>query len=249
MRINSLCLILFLHAIFIQSSFAQPKEYVIGVENINLMPHFNSKGEVYYGYTRDLLDMFAAKYGYRFIYKPLPLKRLFKDLVQKKVDFKYPDNPMWQPTLKTAVDVVYSDAVVAYTEGVMVLPDRVGQGLNKLKDLTMVLGYTPWPYVEYIDNAKIREWQIPNFQGAIKMVLSKRVDGLYVNIAVGQYQLKHIFGREGALMFDRNLPHITDAYYLSSVMHPEVIAQFNEFLAEEAEAIEALKIKHDIPEL
>ena len=227
---------------------AQQKEFVIGVENINLMPHFNNKNEVYYGFSRDLLDLFANRNNYKFIYKTLPLKRLFRDLVQQKVDFKYPDNPMWQASLKAPVEVSYSDSVIAYTEGVMVLPGRVGAGLGELKDLSMVLGYTAWPYLEYIDNAKIREWPTPNFQGALKMVLTKRVNGMYVNIAVGDYQLKHIFNQPGALVFDPHLPHVKDHYYLSTVKYPEVIAQFNQFLVEDREVIEQLKSQYEITE-
>lgn len=228
--------------------YAQQKEFIVGVENINLMPHFNNKNEIYSGFSRDLLDLFADEYNYKFIYKSLPLKRLFRDLVQKKVDFKYPDNPMWQVDLKAPVEVIYSNSVIAYTEGVMVLPEHVGRGLSNLKDLGMVLGYTAWPYMEHIDNGKIQEWQTPNFQGALKMVLSHRVDGIYVNVAVGKYQLKHIFKQKNALVFDPNLPHVKDSYYLSSVLHPEVIEQFNQFLIKERAAITELKRIHDISE-
>lgn len=75
-------------------------EYTVGVEAINYAPFYSDEGGDYSGFARDLLDLFAERQGCRFVYKPLPVKRLFSSLLNKSVDFKFPDNPDWQMTMK-----------------------------------------------------------------------------------------------------------------------------------------------------
>lgn len=79
---------------------ATERHFNVGVEELDYLPYYTSKGNNYQGYARELLDAFAKERGYTFDYKPLPVKRLFQSLLKKQVDFKFPDNPNWQSDLK-----------------------------------------------------------------------------------------------------------------------------------------------------
>jgi hypothetical protein len=53
---------------------------------------------------------------------------------------------------------------------------------------------------------------------------------------------------KGALSFRRDLPHIADAYLLSSAIRPKLIDQFNQWLTKNAVEIEQLQRKRGIIE-
>lgn len=229
-----------------QTSSSTLPAFVVGVENINLLPHYTTVDQHYIGFARTLLDIFAEREGYRFIYRPLPLNDLITQTLSLQVDFKYPDHPQWKKELKQGHKLVYSEPVISYVEGVMVLPGRVNRGAQQLKSLALVMGYTPWPYLEKIKSDKIVLHETNSNEEAIELVALGRVDGLYTNIGVSNYQLRHIIKREGAVLFDTNLPHIYDYYHLSSIKHPEVIIRLNDFLLENRALIREIKRIHGL---
>jgi len=65
-----------------------------------------------------------------------------------------------------------------------------------------------------------------------------------VQTSVGKYYLNSI-KKSGALVFDPSLPHTKSSYKLSSAKHPEIIAEFNEFL-KNRELMKKIKSKYDL---
>jgi hypothetical protein len=82
--------------------------------------------------------------------------------------------------------------------------------------------------------------------GLIKLALKKEADGAYFNVVVATYYLDNIRARPGALVFDSKLPFTRGTFNLSSTRHPELIQRFDQFLAEQHEAIAALKEKYQV---
>jgi ABC-type amino acid transport substrate-binding protein len=222
------------------------KTYFVGVENLDYYPHYTHQGGQYKGFARDVLDEFAKQKGYVFEYKILPIKRLYNDFVEGKVDLKYPDCSDWQKDLKKGVSIHYSNAVVDYIDGVMVVTSNKMLGVDKLHVLGTVLGFTPWVYQDAITAGKIKLHENKSFPGLLQQVILKRIDGAFVNIAVANYQLNDVLKKPGLLVFDPNLPHIRGSYYFSTIKHPEVIDEFNSFLNKNKEMINALKKKYNL---
>ena len=54
---------------------AAQEDIRVGVELQPYQPYSDVENGEYRGYARDLLDAFAAEYGYRFVYMPLPVRR------------------------------------------------------------------------------------------------------------------------------------------------------------------------------
>lgn len=244
--------IFFILSIFItilNISSQTKKEYIIGVENIQYYPIYNWNGKEWTGYARELLDKFASKKGYTFKYVALPVARLFNDfVVSQTVDFKFPDNPYWATDLKKGKTIVYSKSVVEYIDGVFVLPEKKGKGLDYLKNLGTVMGFTAWDYLDLIKAKKVILKESTDFTSLLQQVLNKNTDGAYINIVVAQYHLNEVFKKSDALVFDSDLPYTRSAYFFSSIKYPQIIEEFNKFLDEEKDFVIKLKQKYKAEE-
>jgi polar amino acid transport system substrate-binding protein len=86
--------------------------------------------------------------------------------------------------------------------------------------------------------------QANQIDSLLAMAMSDRVDGVYLNPQVVRHQLYNNAG--SGLVFDPKLPYQDDHYFLSSIKHPEVIAQFDAFLTSQAELVQSLKDRHGI---
>jgi hypothetical protein len=223
---------------------AQAETFKVGVELQPYLPYSNVQDGEYLGYGRDLLDAFAAHQGHVFIYQPLPVRRLLSDLLNDRVDFKYPDNPRWNADQKQGYALHYSQAAAPAIDGVLVKPRFLGQGKERLLRLGTQRGFTPWPYLGEINAGKIMLIQANQIDSLLAMAMSDRVDGVYLNPQVVRHQLYNNAG--SGLVFDPKLPYQDDHYFLSSIKHPEVIAQFDAFLTSQAELVQSLKDRHGI---
>lgn len=222
------------------AAWAGPRDLVVGVEELDYLPAYGMHDGKYDGAARDILDAFAAARGYQLTYKPLPIKRLFAELLSGGVDLKFPDNPFWAADSKTGQKVAYSKPVIRYIDGVMVRPEEQGKGLAGFRTLGTVSGFTPFAWLGEIKAGRVQVKENPRMDLLIRQVMLGRMDGAYASVAVANRYLDE-FGASGALVFDPTLPHSRDAYMLSSVGHPEVVAEFDSWMAANAAQIKAIK--------
>lgn len=233
-------------AVFGNAAVAHAQTYTVGVENIEYYPQYNFVDGEYSGFGRAILDLFAKAKGYTFDYRPLPVARLFATFVAGDLDLKYPDNAYWSGDLKKAVTVTYSDPVVAYIDGVSVLAPRVGLGVDAVKSLGIVRGFTAWDWLDRIRAGSVQMQENNGFKPLLDQALLGRVDGVYANVAVVNYLLDAKIGRPGALAFDPGLPHTRSHYHLSSIKHPNLIAEFNDWMRANAGEVERLKLQFGV---
>jgi ABC-type amino acid transport substrate-binding protein len=223
---------------------AQGKTFTVGVEDLEYFPQYSYENKQYIGFGREILDAFAKSKGYKFEYRPLPPSRLFfEHLKAQSLDFKYPDNSYWESHLRSGVKVHYSKPVMPYIDGVFVSPANAGRGVQHLKMLGTVTGFTPWKYYDAIKRKEISLSENDNSVSLLRQALFKRIDGAYINVEVARYQLREVLKQPDGLVFDPALPHISDFYYLSSIKHPTIIQEFNEFLEREKEQYERIRKK------
>ncbi|GAA0594093.1 transporter substrate-binding domain-containing protein [Caenispirillum bisanense] len=223
---------------------ADRPEYVVGVEELDYYPVYAVQDGAYVGAAREILDAFAADAGVAFRYQPLPVNRLYADLTGGGIDFKFPDNPHWNPAAKAGADVVYSAPVIAYIDGVMVRPARKGAGPDAVATLGTVTGFTPFSWLDRIQDGRVRLSENAQMRPLLRQVMAERIDGAYVSVAVASHLLAADFGDAGALVFDAGLPHSRDDYRLSAARHPELIARFDAWLAANAERVAEIKARY-----
>ncbi len=228
---------------------AEKTKFSIGVEDTSYLPHYTYVGDEYQGFSKELLNRFAQKMNYQFFYHALPVKRLLSSFLNGKVDFKYPDNPYWAKDQKKGHKLVYSQPVAQYIDGVMVLPEYRNMEIKDFKVLGTVLGFTPWDYLGLIKSKSVELEEVRTMSGLLEIVLRKRVDGAYVNIAVASYQLESLLKMPNMLVFNSNLPHTLDSYRLSSIKYPKVMNEFNRFLHSDIQYITKLKKKYKVEDL
>lgn len=221
--------------------------YVVGVQSFSQYYPFSAySNRSYSGFNRELLDMFANTHHYRFVYKALPLTSLPSRFVDGVVDLKYPDSPDWDRDIKKGVNVIYSEPVVDYIDGVMVIDQNYGQPIDQLQRLGTVVGFTPELYQSRIRSGQIRLNESYKYDSLMMKLVSGRIDGGYANIAVAQFYLDQMGFKKGSVRFDDTLPHEKGTRRLSTIHHPKLIDEFNQFLSDKQEAISALKARYGI---
>ncbi|MCG8609924.1 MAG: transporter substrate-binding domain-containing protein [Pseudomonadales bacterium] len=223
------------------------KELTVGVENIDYKPIYSMESGSYQGYGRELLDQFSAKSGHKLNYVPLPLKRLYSDFLGGSLDLKFPDNPYWSKHLRKGITVHYSDSTLEYIDGTLVKPDRVGKGKENLKRLEVIRGFTPWAYGDDFKNNVVNLQETTKLSQVMQLADSDRVDGVFFNILVARYFLRHTPGfKENTVVFDPALPYSQDHYSVATLKHQDVILEFNAFLKAEAQWVADLRKKYEL---
>ncbi|NNN27238.1 substrate-binding periplasmic protein [Pseudomonas nitroreducens] len=221
--------------------------YVVGVENLPFAPHYSTDAQGnYQGFARDVLDLFASSSGITLEYRPLPVDALLPALLSGEVDLKYPDNPDWAPEQKAGKTLRYSQPVTQYVDGVLVAPERLGQGIGALKRLALVEGWTPRSYEAPIQAGQISLAPSADLRQMVHTALKRQADGAYFNVVVATYYLDNIRAKPGALVFDPSLPHTRSAFHLSTVRQGDLIQRFDRFLVDHAKEVAALKAKYGV---
>ncbi|XHS80463.1 substrate-binding periplasmic protein [Burkholderiaceae bacterium UC74_6] len=222
---------------------ARADEFTVGVEEVDYAPIMSVVDGRYDGYAFELLEMFARSQGHRFTYRPLPVKRLVPYLVDGGIDLAFPDNPNWRGDVKRGHQLHYSEPMVPFQDVVFVRPERVGL---PLKHLGVVRGFTPKRFQQQVDAGNLVVIEATAPSNLIQMTLSGRVDGVALAAPVGRYQL-HQIGRDQALQPAPGLSGRFELHYrLSTLRHPKLIEQFNDFLKAEAAAILALQKRYGL---
>ena len=231
-----------------QSLAAPSDSYRIGSESIEYYPHYGLKEETdveLSGFIRDLLDSFDAANPAQFSYRLLPVKRLYQAFLQSDgIDFKYPDNQDWQPDLRKGKAIFYSDPVIQVIDGVMTRSERTELNSDTLKTLGTIRGFTPQPYIAAIRSGKIRLQEYSKTSDMLLSLLNNRVDGVYLNVDVAYHQLQRIDPINKNVVFNDALPFQVVNYHLSTLKHPEIIYQFNQWMKENPEILRRLQLKY-----
>lgn len=223
------------------SASAAHRELVVGVEELDYFPAYSIQSGEYVGAAREILDAFAAANGYSLTYKPQPIKRLYAEMLSGGIDLKFPDNPRWAMDVKSGHDVVYSNSVINYIDGVLVRPDAAGRGVGAVRTLGTVSGFTPFAWLDRIKAGQVQVKENPRMDLLLKQASIGRFDGAYGSLAVANHILDDVLKTPGALVFDPVLPHSRDSYMLSTVNHPKVVAEFNAWMAANAATVKAIK--------
>lgn len=223
---------------------AAQREFVVGVEDLEYYPLYAMRDGEYIGASREILDAFAKDRGYRLVYRPLPIKRLYLELMSGGVDLKFPDNPYWADVSKKGRQVVYSKPVIAYVDGVLVRPSNHGRGADAVRTLGTVSGFTPFAWLDRVKSGQVTLKENPRMELLLRQAVVGHVDGAYVSVAVANYVLAGSLNMPGALMFDPGLPHSRNHYMLSSVTRPAVVAEFDIWLEANGPLIKMIKERY-----
>jgi hypothetical protein len=223
----------------------QVKHLVIGVEDIAYYPYFDyTRNEA--SLSKAILDKFAADQGYTISYVALPIKQFSKWLYENDIDFKYPDNKRWHPANKDHNAEYFSDDIFYLRAGTVVLLQDQDRPKAFFKSLGMISGFDPTLWKAEIASGKVNILDDSSTKVLIKHLVSGLVDGVDIDIAVAEYYLASL-GIEQQLTYSSALPQDVFSHQLSTIKYPEIIQQFNQWLAHNGDFLEASLHKFHVP--
>lgn len=220
----------------------EQKEYVVGIEDLNYLPFYRTDEQKNVsGASVEIMQLFAQNKGILLKFRPLPVKRLYKEMLDGGIDFKFPDNKKWNIEQKKDRKIFYTQGVLKYTDGVLSKNIKMASAINRLGTIR---GFTPWDYLDLIHAKQVALEEIENIQRLFDMLIKERIDGIYMNIDVGKYYAKEqgILGVE----FNKNGKSTTDFYSISTIKHENFIKEFDQFLQSNTEEIKKIKKKYGL---
>ncbi|WP_165734995.1 amino acid ABC transporter substrate-binding protein [Pseudoalteromonas sp. C8] len=226
--------------------------YVVGVENIEYLPYFDGSGTNdadYYGFSEELLTLFALQYDFEFEFYTLPINRLYKEFVEHHhVDFKYPDNPQWKPSYKASFgdlnEIIYSQPTVVTKTGIASLNKNIT--IDECVSFATVRGFMPQSFKPLMNNENVELIETANVMELIEMLLRERVECIYISNDVLNYNIVKYFKLTRPVYFQNELPVDLQAFLLSSIDYPDVIKKFDTFLLSHKVQIQELKKEYQI---
>lgn len=211
-------------------SSAAARDVTVGVEAIDYMPAYGIRDGAFVGAARQILDAFAAARGHRLTYKPLPVKRLYAELARGGIDLKFPDSPEWAAGLRQGRAPMFSQPVIAYVDGTLTRREAVEAGAERIRSLGTIAGFTPTAWAGRLDAGRVALKENANLEQLLRQVKAERIDAAYCNVAVALYTAEQA-GLADEVVYAPALPRVEGGYHLSSVSAPELVAEFDRWLA------------------
>jgi len=220
--------------------------YVIGIEQIDYYPHYDFSQRQQRGYFVDLIQLFSDKTGHQFKFMPLPVKRLYQSS-NSGIDFIYPDNPLWEQYKEPGIEKLFSAPVIFTLGSTLVKPELQHISLEQFRSLAVIHGFVPTKWLALKNRYNYRMVDVPDVPSALGLVLKGRLDGANIEFNVAQHYLRSIAAQD-QLVIAEQLPFTQLPFLLSTVKHPKLLSEFNQFLLDNAEQVAALKRKYQLQE-
>lgn len=209
--------------------------FTIGVQNIHYFPHYDFTDNEKNSLLEQLILLFEEQTEVQINAVALPIKRLEKEFFEtKSLDLIYPANPRWYAHRKTTT--YYSNKITTAIAGTMVL--KTGQAAEDIRSISIPFGFKP---VKWLQDPRIRNLKpfgVPDALQALRMVESGRVQAADVELNVARHLNQYL---ATPLIIDTNLPGALIDFKIASIKHPELITQWNTFLAENVSHIAEIK--------
>lgn len=220
-----------------QKSYSSNKEYIIGVEDYVRYPFQYVEKEDYKGRFREIFDEFAKSANVTFKYKPLKINSIYNELYSGKIDFKFPDNPVWRSPQKNKYQIYYSDIITSYLDGIFVKRGTNRKTFDEIKKIGTVDDVLLWAIEKKRKNGDIDVTKSRSCAELIVRLKVNQIDAIYCNYDVMKFLLKKS-KNENDIIIDTNLPLIDNYFHLSTINHPEIIKKFNIWISKNRNYIE-----------
>lgn len=228
----------------------QAKEYVIGVEDVSYYPlyDFSAEGFDRNSFTKELLSTFFRHQGYKFKFVALPVKRFDKWYVEETIDFKFPDNERWRSGESKKLKLTFSQPVLYLIAGTFVLKKNKNMPREAIKRLGTIFGFFPTFWYDRVNNNTIELVENSSAYSLVKHLLYGNIDAINIEKNVIDYNLQLLNKDQDAIVLNKKIKHERYAFHFSTILHPEIIQEFNLFLNENSQQIANLKNKYGIVE-
>jgi polar amino acid transport system substrate-binding protein len=224
---------------------AQNDTLLIGVEDVAYFPLYDFT-EDRNNHAKALLDEFAKHVGIKFSYIPLPIKRFGDWLEAGKIDFRYPDSPLWKNEGDSSIPLIYSQPAINLVSGTIILRKNQHWQEDNIKRLGTLLGFHPTFWQPEIKAGDVTLVQHPSTTVLVQQLLHGYVDALDLEPSVVHAQLRHLKKSPQEAILAQNMRYQVYSYRLSTTKHPQVINQFDKFLENNPKLLKQLRAQFKI---
>lgn len=227
---------------------ASASALTIGVEKTDYTPYFHLDNEHnFQGAAREIFDLFSKSQKLNLSYQPMPVPRLFNEFVKGSVDLKFPDNPLWSASLKSDIQVHYSEPVLAVRETLIILKpeDKYWEKDKQIKLVGNIQNFSTPGIIKNIENKEFELVNSKEIEQLVHMLVSGRVDAIYFNADVAIDVAKKLYPEKKLIVHPKH-PAFDYAYHLSSIKHKKLIEDFNKFLKINAKKIIQIRNKYGL---
>ena len=228
---------------------AQPKELLVGVEDIDYYPlfDFSSNDTNRPSFARDLLSSFFEHHNIAYKFVPLPVKRFDKWYIEQNIDFKFPDNFRWREDHSNKLNITFSEPIIKLTAGTFVLEKNSQLTRNKIKRLGTILGFYPTLWLPEVKSGKVTLMEEPSPLAVVRHLVYGNSDAINLDPNVIRHNLNKLKLSDKVVLAG-NIYHQEYYYHFSSIKYPEVILLFNQYLQDNKALVDSLKQKYNIVE-
>jgi len=243
--INKIYLIL----LFVNINITYAQEFIIGVEEVSYYPlyDFSASNTNKPSFCKELLTLFFDQHNYSYRFMALPIKRFDKWYVERGIDFKFPDNFRWRNDKQNKLGITFSQPVIKLMAGSYVLKANAQYKRNDVKKLGTIFGFSPTLWFDKLESNELTLIEESAPFGIIKHLLHNNIDAINIDANVIRHNLK-LLGKPKEIVLNTNIQHEVYSYHFSSIKHPEIIKQFDDFLQNNSELLQQLKKKYGISE-
>ena len=119
---------------------------------------------------------------------------------------------------------------------------------ESMTSLGTILGFFPTLWYDKIKSGTVELVEVTSPYSLIKHLLRGNVDVTNIDKNVINYNLKLLGKKSNDIVLNEDIKNEPYAYHFSSINHPDIINEFDEFLNENPNVIARIKTKYSIIE-
>jgi len=216
-------------------------DFLIAMPEGDYFPQYDTTQGDARGFLPEVIAAFAKTSGQGFIIQPFPIKRYQRLLKSGQVDFILPSNPLW--TDARNLNGLHFSAVIMISRSGFVRK-RANKG-TPVRALATVSGYTLPKIPKQYRHGNVETHRTVNTFASLEMLRANRVDSVYAHLDYVRSWLRNN-QLKGYLVFEPDIGYDNFSYHLATLQHPDIIAQFDQWMGQNPNLIKSLKTKYHV---
>ncbi|MDX1917408.1 MAG: hypothetical protein SFT68_05450 [Rickettsiaceae bacterium] len=236
-----LVFLIFTFGLNVYASNNNLKVYTVGIEEDQKYPFYYIYDKEFKGRVRNLLDSFAKAYNIKFIYQISNRISLQEDLIKKKIDFKFPDNPSWNLGDKNNnPEIIYSNPFTHNIDAIFVNKDfKRGDKKKLINNFGLVNDIILRDLDKRTKAGNVKVIKSDCCADLVIMLARNQLDAIFCDLDVVKYLIKNSSLKD-EVVFNADLPFIDGFSYLSTISHEDIIRSFDIWLNNNRSYIEGI---------
>ena len=229
-------------------SMAETRHFTVVVQDIDYYPIYRADPgkHTYSGYMADLVAAFADHADIEFSYRVRPIRRMTLEYTAGKYDFAVPDNPNWNTHEKQGLSVNYTRPLLTFEDAIYVAAENDQLTPDDMRDIGTIAGFTPWKFKDRIESGQVELKTTRKPANLIRMALAGHVETVNLAAPVARHQFEALDVGDRLVPAPKLMENTVSHYHLSTIKHPEVIAEFNRFLEEQEALVQSLQQQYGL---